>query len=294
MTAPKLILLQRQQEPHSHVSKQYAYLVRIIPPAKKDTKTFEWHGVTEVFTSPSVLKQKLIDSFQNKIPGDSEALQVGYIAKRGNGKRWIEEQADLTSMYMQFEHSNTITLFCEGHSESIPKQDKATTSRKRKSNYEDHEEEVKKIAIELEEKHGDKYNERQLRLWARMIFNKQHEDLEEPPNIPIITGGVKRPAKKETLTDALSSVAIALTKAISPQSQASGISQPTTPKSHLKACPTGVSPASKASISAQYISQLKSIQDLRECGVLSEKEFEEQKMYALNNIRRLNSSMCDI
>ena len=62
-----------------------------------------------------------------------------------------------------------------------------------------------------------------------MIFNKQHKDLEEPPNIPIITGGVKRSAKKETQTDVLSSVAMALTKAILPKSQASGISQPTTP-----------------------------------------------------------------
>ena len=256
-----IILLQRPREPDKHSSRMYSYLVRIIPSDKKgDFKTFEWHGVTEIFTSPSALKQKLIDSFQSKIPGDSGSLQIGYIAKCGNGKWWIEQEGDLTSMYMQFEHSNTITLFSEGHSTSTPKKDKAPKSRKRKSNYEDHEEEVKKIAFELEEKHGEKYNEPQLRLWARMILNKQHDDMEQPPNVPIITGGIKRPAKKETLSDALSSVATALTKTMSPQ-QVSNTSQPTTPKSQLKACSTGVSPASKASISAQYISQLKSLQN---------------------------------
>ena len=69
-------------------------------------------------------------------------------------------------MYTQFEHSNTITLFCEGQSKSMPApmQDKTTKSKKRKSSYEDHEQEVKKIAMELEEKHRDKCNERQLRL----------------------------------------------------------------------------------------------------------------------------------
>jgi len=28
-----------------------------------------------------------------------------------------------------------------------------------------------------------------------MIVNKQHEDFDKPPNIPIITGGIKSPKK---------------------------------------------------------------------------------------------------
>ncbi len=190
-------------------------------------------------------------------------------------------------MYAQFERSKGITLFCEGRAESPNTQ---PTGRKRKSSYDDHEEDVDRLSIELAEKHEGKYNERQLRLWARMIANHQHDDMEKPPNIPIITGGVqvKRPARKEILTDALSSIATALTKALTPKSQTS---PPTTPKSGSKA--PGVSPVSKAKISSQYISQLKSIQDLRECGVLSETEFEEQKRYALNSIRSLHSRVAD-
>ena len=204
------------------------------------------------------LKKKLQETFGDKLPTADE-LQIGYIAKRG--KRWIEEEAYLTSMYKHFEHSGTITLFCEGHSKSLN-----AKSRKRKaSNYTDHEEDIDKLSLELKEKHGDKYNEQQLRLWARMIVNNQHDDMEEPPNIPIITGGIKQLARKETLTDALTSVATVLTKALVQKTQPP--SPPSTPSSK---CLAGISPTSKAKISTQYMSQLKCLQELRENGVLSE------------------------
>jgi len=90
-------------------------------------------------------------------------------------------------MYKHFEHSGTITLFCEGHSKSL----NANSRKCKASSYTDHEEDIDKLFLELKEKHGGKYNEQQLRQWARMIVNNQHDDMEEPPNIPIITGGIK-------------------------------------------------------------------------------------------------------
>ena len=51
----------------------------------------------------------------------------------------------------------------------------------------------------------------------------------------------------------------------------------------------GISPSSKAKISAMYLSQLKSLQELR-ASALSEEEFEEQKKFALKSIRGLNES----
>ena len=55
-----------------------------------------------------------------------------------------------------------------------------------------HENEVEKVFHELRSKHADGYTGPQYRIWSRMIVNKIHESLEEPPNIPIITGGVPR------------------------------------------------------------------------------------------------------
>ena len=275
----------QQSEPH------YTYFVKIIPSDKKgDAQTFEWHNVHDTFHSPLLLREKLRESFQDKLPA-SGSLQVGYIAKRGNGKRWIEQEADLASMYKHFEASQTVTLFCEGRpkSQTTATANTGAKSRKRKaSSYSDHEEEIDRLSIELSEKHGSKYNEQQYRLWARMIVNNQHDNMDEPPNIPIITGGVKRPPRKEPLSDALTSVATALTKALAPNTHSQN-SPPRSPKCNS----AGISPFSKAKISTQYISKLKSLQDLRECGVLSEGEFEEQKRFALNNIRSINRSTDD-
>ena len=129
--------------------------------------------------------------------------------------------------------------------------------------------------MQLAEKHGDKFNEMQLKLWARMIVNKQHDDMEVPPNIPIITGGIKRPARRESLSEALSSAATALTNAITCQYHSNAKTPPrpqTPPVSKAKHSPSGISPASKAKISTQCISQLKSLQELREMGVLDDEQ----------------------
>ena len=117
------------------------------------------------------------------------------------------------------------------------------------------------------------------------MVNKQHDDVDHPPNIPLITGGVKKHARKESLTDAISGAAFV--KAL-----ASHRASPQKPPQHcVAATNTGVSPSSKARLSGQYIEQFKSLQELRESGVLSEEEFEEQKTFALQNIRCLNKSI---
>ena len=112
------------------------------PDRKGEAKTFEWHGMDE---SPSTLRLKPMESFSDKVPANGE-LQVGYIARRGNGKRWIEQQADLTSMYKQFDNSESITFFCEGRRDSIPtgskRKWKSAEAMSSKSSYDDHEDEV--------------------------------------------------------------------------------------------------------------------------------------------------------
>ncbi len=108
---------------------------------------------------------------QRKVAARTEDV---HIARHGNGKCWFEQEADLSSMYAQFEHSTGITLFCAGRPESPNTQ---STGRKWKSSYDDHKDNVNKLSTELAEKHEGKYNERQLRLWARMIVNHQHDDM---------------------------------------------------------------------------------------------------------------------
>ena len=45
-------------------------------------------------------------------------FEVGYIEKRNNVKRWIENTADLTAMYHIFQPGSTVTIWCESKDDS--------------------------------------------------------------------------------------------------------------------------------------------------------------------------------
>lgn len=260
------------------------YVVRIIPPDnKRDAKTYEWHNVHETFRSPDQLKTMLVDTFTDKLP-DNGDFQIGYFTKKGNSKRWIEGEADLVSMYKHCAGSEHITLFCDG--KSTPHQPTQENSRKRKRTTDctDHEEEVRQLASVLQDKHGAKWNKRQYLIWARMNVNKQYHSLVEPPDIPLITNGVKKVSRKETFSEAIHGAAVAFANTLKDKNDQDKNDQP----DRVSAFPSGVSPASKARLSREYILQLKELQSLRECGVLSEEEFQEQKKFALDSLRGMN------
>ena len=69
-----------------------------------------WSGMTLLCLQ--LTKIEINGFFQGESP--SGDFPVGYITKRGNSKRWIEQPADLSSMYRQFESGDTITFFCDG------------------------------------------------------------------------------------------------------------------------------------------------------------------------------------
>ena len=60
-----------------------------------------WHDVHEKFLSTQQLKQKLISTFEEKLPPLSE-LECGYFEKLATGKRWIEDDKELDAMYKGF------------------------------------------------------------------------------------------------------------------------------------------------------------------------------------------------
>ena len=119
-------------------------------------------------------------------------------------------------MYAQFDQCDTITIFCDGKQETV------ANARKRKrvaddsvTSASDHEEEVKHVAEQLSEKHGDLWDRRQYLLWARMYVNNQWKSLDEEPDIPFLRGGLKKVPKKESFSEAITGAAIALAKTLS-------------------------------------------------------------------------------
>ena len=281
----------------------YDYLVRFINPIRKSKfVTRTWHEMHDVFQSATELQKQLMKDFPEKLP-TTLPFEVGYMEKN-NAKRWIESAADLTAMYRVFQPGSSITIWCESKddSDSADLTSKTATGKKKRKDNPDkdvgepskkrstlsHEEDVDKFMEELRDKHSDsgKYSEPQLRLWARMMARGHHQSLDDPPNIPLITGagGVKKPPKKDELSEVIITAAKAASQYFSLPSDRSHSSDTETIP-HVAA---GISPSSKAKISGMYLSHLKSLQELRASGVLTDEEFAEQKRYALKNIRGLN------
>ena len=264
----------------------YNYLVRFINPDQKSKfVTKIWHDVHEKFSSATALKLKLVDTFEEKLPSFSD-LECGYFEK--NAKRWIEDNQDLQAMYRQL--SDEITLWCEG----CPSEDsqRKKTGKKRKADDIDDktnedsvvktkraakEERIDSTTQQLREIHGETYSGPQLRLWARMHLNGQHDSLEEPPRIPLFTGSTSsnKGSKRDSLSDALTSAATAVVGIL-------------THKDGTETTGGKMSPAKRARVSGQYLDHLEKLKHLQESGVLSNEEFEEQKSFALKNIRQLN------
>ncbi len=86
------------------------------------------------------------------------------------------------------------------------------------------EDELESVFQRLKAKHEVNYSGPQLRLWARMIVAKTHDDFDKPPNVPMITE-VQRTKQKESLSEALTSAAVAVAKVFSPASENKPIAQ---------------------------------------------------------------------
>lgn len=104
-------------------------------------------------------------------------------------------------------------LWCDGKSDS-PK-DSSDGTRKRSSPAElptskrqQIEDEVQCHVTQLKEKHGTKYTVPQLRFWARMVTTKNHDGLDDPPNMPLFSG--VQPKKKTSLAEAITGAALTL------------------------------------------------------------------------------------
>jgi len=86
-----------------------------------------------------------------------------------------------------------------------------------------------------------------------------HESLDEPPNIPIITGGVPRGKRKRTsssdaISESLIGAATAVTKYLATDYSGNQTPSPSTPIRRSSATVVGISPMSKAKLSDQSIS----------------------------------------
>ena len=127
---------------------------------------------------------------------------------------------------------------------------------------------------ELKTRHGDKYEIPKLRLWSRMICSDLHEDYENPPAIPAFSLGKK--ARRESVSEAITGAAMAVTHALENQTQ-----------HHSPSKSSQLSPSKTVEVRLKNLEQLKIIQQLLEDNILTQDEYSEQKAIILSSLRKL-------
>ena len=75
---------------------------------------------------------------------------------------------------------------------------------------------VDKLAKELNDKHGDKYNRVQYKLWAEAIDVNQHSSKDDPPNGPIWSSTLAKTSRKAKKPSTPSKQPTSSTSTVSP------------------------------------------------------------------------------
>ncbi len=224
------------------------------------------HNITHKIESVSALRSAFWHEFGDEVPEEGD-FNVGFFEGKQQAKKRLVSRQDLDAMYSHFLGKQCISLWCDGKEPDCSSGEEKTAKKcdtHAQNKRSDREDELENVFQKLKQKHGSEYSGPQLRLWARMIIAITHEDIDNPPKVPMITGSVQRQPRKESLTDAFTSAASAIAKAFSPtQSSAS-------PSSQLVKC----SPSKTADIRMKNLEQIRVLQHLREgMGFLPKKSF---------------------
>ena len=179
-------------------------------------------------------------------------------------------------MYRRYPSGSEVFLWCEGCAD--PLEDRLAEGRKSGNDSvvnkrQARDEEIDTIFRQLQETHDDTYSVPQLRLWARMVISGTHDDLDNPPQVPMIIGAPlpKRPKqdKQESMTTAITTAVTAFANAISPQ--------PSYNATLSSSTSMGISPIKSADVRMKLLEHLRYLQQLLEDGILTLEEFMEQK-----------------
>ncbi len=238
------------------------------------------------------MKVHLMEKLGDHVP-DTVRFSIGYFERTVSKKRWLCCQDDLEAMYEVYKHGGEITLWCDAK-KSLPTNDEqpGTSTHKRKqdnplpSKRQEKEEQVDSVYSDLKEKHGNKYENPKLRLWARMIAGGLHDSTDEPPAVPAFHGGEPK-RRKESFAGALTGAVEAIVRYVDKKSPEGPPTEPASQTSHSVTL-MGVSPGKAANLRMRNLEQLRYLQGLYEDNILSDQELAEQKRIILDALRKLS------
>ena len=265
------------------------------------------HSYRGRFSSIQEVKAAIKEEFKESVPSDNN-FQLGYFLGKSSSKHWLISPEDLPSMYSSLGTKRDVMLWCDGAKhDSLDVGSKRTSpSNNPPSKRRQIKNKVDETVDKLRERHGTKYTLPQMRLWARMVTANHHESLDDPPDIPAITGIVpKRKKPRESVAEAISSLAGALrgtstgatnttpadtnttpadTNTTPVGTNTTPVDTNTTPDSRPS---VGYSPGKASELRRGHLQELRELQQLLELNILTPQEFAEQKTIVLAAMHKL-------
>ena len=293
---------------------QYNYRVKIINTEKRSEFVVrEMRSHRRRFDSILEVKMAIKSEFKDSVPSGNN-FQVGYFLGKRSSKHWLISPDDLPSMYQSLGSKHDVMLWCDG-AKSLTNEDADVGGKRSSPNNPPPskrrliEDKVDETVAELKLRHESKYTLTQMRLWARMIAANHHESLDDPPEVPAITGVVPKRKKRESVAEAISTLAGAIrgtpqdntlpgTSNSSPPAASTSNSSPPAASTSNSTSPgtsnnsdsnsaVEYSPRKKSELRMKYLQELRELQQLLEQNVLTQEEFAEQKAIVLAALRKL-------
>lgn len=260
--------------------------------SNKDGKTFTIRDVdTARISSCGAMKALIREQLNDDIV--TEDFDVGFL--NGSSVVRIRNKKDLFDVWSALRKPGSkVTLWCDGlvdrrgagNSRKRPQSDEpgsdseSTVTRPKKKQV-DRDRKVQDIVDDLKGTHASNYTQMQLRIWAEMIASGMHLSLSDPPSTSMFTragGGTpykkKEPSPTQSLTDAVTAIANALSPRLGSGSSSVGV---------------GASPVKVIESRSKLYKQLADLQNLENSGILTHEEYITEKQSIMNLLQQLKT-----
>ena len=132
---------------------------------------------------------------------------------------------------------------------------------------------------QLQQQHGDEYSRFQIKIWAEALASGQYSDLDSPPGYAMFGREKDKKSGKDGNVDVVMSGMMSMMNTF-----CQALTPKVTPSERRQ---VGLSPMKKAELRSTYLKQLSELHQLRDNGILTEVEYEEQREDLIDSMRSL-------
>ena len=263
--------------------------IKVINPSKKrESKTYMLNIPIDRMDNLKTLREYILEQLGKNVVSFDLHFDVGYFSST-HKICFVDGDDVKAELKRLFERGKT--LWCDGKStkpgvaavvcvdsdsddEPPIKKPKKTASALESKTLR-----VDALANELKEKHGNKFNKIQCKLWAEALDVGRHKSKEEPPLGPIWGG--QKPKKTseggvQAMTSAFTHMANSVASAFSglEGKAATSVSTPTKVASTSSSLPHGISPGRRIEVQEKLFNQIDMLHRMYEKGAITPSQFE--------------------